>query len=239
MLSAVTEMQSQPSSSYAKNKHQAVRHWLQNIPSASSGNTASPISKSSVIHEVTSPERCTMARSSAAEKSLATLSTSGTIVLFTPVIAIKPCSSSTSSSSSSSKNSASSNTDPFELLGRALSRYHKRIRHVPFHPNVGFTDTHDAFLSQADAVIVVICEPQHHKTDSLGDQIEFAESANDALKESRGSRPLKHPVTLVQCGNSEGSWWPDNSAFETVLHCRTNDVETAQHVARKLFEGRK
>lgn len=228
-LSSTSKMQTQASSSYSKNKHLAVRTWLQDIPSASSGNTASQIFISSVINEVTSIDRCTMARSSAAEKSLATLSSSGTIVLFTPVIAAK----------ATNKNSTSNNTDPFEILGRALSRYHKRIRHVPFHPKIGFTDTHDAFLSQADAVVVVICEPQQHKTESLGDQIEFAENANDALKESMGSRPLKHPVALIQCGNSEGSWWPDNSAFETVMKCRTNDVETAQQVARKLFDGRK
>ncbi|KAM3422603.1 hypothetical protein BST61_g92 [Cercospora zeina] len=162
--------------------------------------------------------------------SLAALASSSTIVLFTPVIAAKAAPSTTPSAT---------NTDPFETLGRALSRHHKRIRHVPYHPKLGFTDTHDAFLSQADAVIVVMCEPVSSKTQSLGDQLEFAENANDALTESVGGKPRKLPVTLIQCGNPDGSSWPDSSAFATVMTCRSYDVETAQQVARKLFEGRK
>ncbi|KAI5367992.1 hypothetical protein Slin15195_G031260 [Septoria linicola] len=221
-------MQTSSTTTYSKNKQVAVRDWLEDIPATFVGNTTfSRVPISSVINKVPSARLCTMARSS--ERSLATLASSGTIVLFTPVVAVK----------ATNKTSSSSNTDPFEILGRALSRYHKRIRHVPYHPKVGFTDTHDAFCSQADAVVVVMCEPAQDKAASLDDQIEFAESANDALKESMGGRPLKHPVALIQCGNFEGGWWPSNSAFETVLKCRTSDTETAQQVARKLFEAKK
>lgn len=221
-------MQASSSSTSPDTKQRAVRNWLDNIPPTFPKATTSHIPISSVINESTPTELCTMTRSSA--QSLSALTSSSTIVLFTPVIAAK---------ASPSKTSSGNNTDPFETLGRALSRHHKRIRHVPYHPKIGFTDTHDAFLSQADAVVVVIAEPASNKTESLGDQIEFAENANAALKESLGGRPLKHPVTLIQCGNSEGNWWPDSSAFETVMKCRSYDVDTAQQVARKLFEGRK
>lgn len=49
--------------------------------------------------------------------------------------------------------------DPFEPLGRALSRHHSRIRHVPYVPSVGMTGTHQAFLEHAAAVVlVVVCK---------------------------------------------------------------------------------
>lgn len=48
--------------------------------------------------------------------------------------------------------------DPFEPLGRALSEHHKRIRHVPYVPNIGITQTHLAFLQCAGAVVVVVCD---------------------------------------------------------------------------------
>ncbi|KAF2454484.1 hypothetical protein BDY21DRAFT_366248 [Lineolata rhizophorae] len=46
--------------------------------------------------------------------------------------------------------------DPFEPLGRALSRHHRRVRHVPFVPRVGLTATHGPFVALAGAVIVVV-----------------------------------------------------------------------------------
>ncbi|KAF2209171.1 hypothetical protein CERZMDRAFT_26699, partial [Cercospora zeae-maydis SCOH1-5] len=162
--------------------------------------------------------------------SLAALASSSTIVLFTPVITPTP---------PPSKASSTANTDPFETLGRALSRHHQRIRHVPYHPKLGFTDTHDAFVSQSDAVVVVMCEPASNRDECLGDQLDFAENAHAALQESRRGKPLKLPVTLIQCGISDGTHWPDCSAFDTVLQCHSYDAETAQHVAKRLFEGKK
>ncbi|RMY72604.1 hypothetical protein D0862_14431 [Hortaea werneckii] len=103
-------------------------------------------------------------------------------------------------------------TDPFESLGKAFAKYHRRIRHVPYVPAVGFTDTHEAFLAQADAVILVSCgggsssEEQHSapiikvestdpKTDDddndptnsiLAKQARFAHDAALALAEMNG-----------------------------------------------------
>lgn len=164
----------------------------------------------------------------ASQKSLANLASSGTIVLFTPVII---------PAGAGKANNTTQSIDPFETLGRALSRYHKRIRHVPYVPSVGFTETHDAFLSQADCVIAVACEPTTQKHQSLGSQIDFAENANEALKESLAAvgRQMKYPLALIQCGDQEGNWWPDTSGFETVLKCRTYDTDMAQTIARKLF----
>lgn len=50
-----------------------------------------------------------------------------------------------------------STSDPFEPLGRAISRSHSRIRHVPYTVSAGLTSTHMAFLSRALAVVLVLC----------------------------------------------------------------------------------
>lgn len=48
-------------------------------------------------------------------------------------------------------------SDPFEPLGRALSRSHPRIRHVPYTISGGLTSTHMTFLNLASAIVLVLC----------------------------------------------------------------------------------
>lgn len=50
-------------------------------------------------------------------------------------------------------------SDPFEPLGRALSRYHAWIRHVPYTAKNGITGTHVGFIKRAAAVVFVISGP--------------------------------------------------------------------------------
>ncbi|MCJ1351129.1 MAG: hypothetical protein MMC33_001111 [Icmadophila ericetorum] len=52
-------------------------------------------------------------------------------------------------------NTTNQSSDPFEPLGRAISRTHPRTRHVPYSLSVGLTTTHFEFLRRAGAVIVV------------------------------------------------------------------------------------
>lgn len=47
-------------------------------------------------------------------------------------------------------------SDPFEPLGRALSRSQPRIRHVPYTMSSGLSATHLEFLNRAEAVILVL-----------------------------------------------------------------------------------
>ncbi|KXT18537.1 hypothetical protein AC579_2258 [Pseudocercospora musae] len=215
--------------SHYHHKNLAVNLWLQDLPSPNPrivhpATYALPQSTITNRH-ICAP--CTMVRAS--EKSLSNLASSGTVLLFTPVVhpagALK----------ATSKTAAHVNIDPFESLGRALSRYHKRIRHVPYVPRVGFTETHDAFLSHADAVIVVMCEPETSKHEGLASQGDFADSANDALKESLCGRPMKYPLIVIQCGNQEGTWWPDASSFDTLIKCRSYDQDMALAIAKRLF----
>ena len=55
-------------------------------------------------------------------------------------------------------------SDPFELLGRALGDHRPRIRHVPFHPACGITESHVHLLRAASLVIVVVSEPLQTST---------------------------------------------------------------------------
>lgn len=48
-------------------------------------------------------------------------------------------------------------SDPFEPLGRALSRSFPRLRHVPYTLSAGLTDVHRPFLQRAAAVVFVLC----------------------------------------------------------------------------------
>ncbi|GAB1725840.1 hypothetical protein NU195Hw_g2565t1 [Hortaea werneckii] len=111
-------------------------------------------------------------------------------------------------------------TDPFEVLGKALSKHHRRIRHVPYVPTVGFTETHEAFLAQADAVILVSCGPDQHspsikvesttKDDSdalLAKQAQFAHDASLALAEMVGDGTERNvPMINFHFGDDQ---WPD------------------------------
>ena len=66
------------------------------------------------------------------------------IVLLSPVVAPIPESSTTTAG------------DPFEPLGRALSRHHSWVRHVPYTPRGGITSTHVAFVKRAAAIVFVV-----------------------------------------------------------------------------------
>ncbi|KAJ9666100.1 hypothetical protein H2201_003778 [Coniosporium apollinis] len=111
-------------------------------------------------------------------EALRTLSVSDVLVLFTPVIPPPPEGSSQSSARDSGQDQA---MDPFEPLGRALSKYHRRVRHVPYVPAVGMTQTHTAFLQRANAVVVVFCHGamQAEDSDSERGQLDFAQTACD------------------------------------------------------------
>ncbi|KAK5137017.1 hypothetical protein LTR08_001026 [Meristemomyces frigidus] len=99
-------------------------------------------------------------------------------------------------------------TDPFEPLGRALAKRYHRIRHVPYLPSVGLTSTHEAFITQADGVVVVTSEPEPKAggrngdaaaalRDCLENQAEFAESVTDNLWASTGAESDTESVPVV------------------------------------------
>ena len=124
--------------------------------------------------------------------------------------------------------------DPFESLGRALSQQHKRIRHVPYVPKIGFTEIHETFVSQADAVFIVICEPDRAKNQSVGNQIEFAESALDALEGKEAS--AAGSLVLVQCGSDEHRP-PVDEAFVNLVETSPYNNDVAELLVQTIFQA--
>ncbi|KAL1648756.1 hypothetical protein SLS58_001935 [Diplodia intermedia] len=97
--------------------------------------------------------------------AIRSLPSSGNLVLFTPVVPPEPDPTPSFGDEGGavhpppySKN-ADAPVDPFEPLGRAMSRHHSRVRHVPYVPSVGMTATHRTFLQHASAIVmVVVCK---------------------------------------------------------------------------------
>ncbi|KAK3696291.1 hypothetical protein LTR37_018027, partial [Vermiconidia calcicola] len=173
------------------------------------------------------PSTCKITRASAANlDALRSLPRAASILLFTPVIV---------PAGREEPVEDHRNMDPFEPFGRALSRHHKRIRHVPYVTKVGFTDVHEGFISQADAVITVVCEPDRGKNESMSDQMDFAEQALDALegKEANAS----HALVLVQCGEDEFRP-PVDASFMNVIESTTYNPEIAKYIAKAIFKAR-
>ena len=194
---------------------------------AASTTTSSIGTVNSIAAEVMMPSDCRITRSSPNNlAALRSLPPAANILLFTPVIV----------PSGRVLGVAKGDTiDPFEVFGRALSQYHRRIRHVPYVAKAGFTEIHEAFISQADAVITVVCEPEHDKLQSMSNQMDFAEQALDALEGKEAS--ASHALVLVQCGEDEYRP-PVDASFMNVIESTTYNAEYAKLIAHAIFRAR-
>ncbi|KAH8797251.1 hypothetical protein F5884DRAFT_255234 [Xylogone sp. PMI_703] len=47
-------------------------------------------------------------------------------------------------------------SDPFEALGKAITRKHNRVRHIPYK-NQRLTDTHSGFINLNESRIIILC----------------------------------------------------------------------------------
>jgi len=146
------------------------------------------------------------------------LGPSATLLLFTPVTTpfgySAPGKADAKHVQAASTPKARINTDPFEMLGRAFSKFHRRIRHVPYVPRVGFTETHDLFLREADAVIVVTYMPEEPADTgasspcstasvSITNQARFTEHAADALEDVERIVPMLN----LHFGDDDDEQW--------------------------------
>ncbi|MCJ1378743.1 hypothetical protein MMC17_001842 [Xylographa soralifera] len=77
-------------------------------------------------------------------------------------------------------------SDPFEPLGRALSRSQPRIRHVPYTLSSGLSPTHLAFLGRVAAVVLVLATTTSVLADA---QIEIWNDVEGNLSEMEVNRP--------------------------------------------------
>ena len=88
-------------------------------------------------------------------------------------------------------------SDPFEPLGRALSRSQPRIRHVPYTLSSGLSATHLAFLDRVTAVVLVLATTTSVLADA---QIEIWTDVEKNLSEMEVNRQ-KTARLIVSAGN--------------------------------------
>lgn len=158
--------------------------------------------------------------------SLQSLPPTSLVLLLTPVLAPAYMENSTLDSNT---------TDPFEAFGRELSKHHHRLRHVPYLPGVGMTDTHIAFIEQAAAVIVVICEPED--SDDMEQSIEYQQSfANDVLARREALTDDDHetPFVLVRFEHKDSEDVDDE--YSNVLRAPALTRQASAKAARLLFK---
>ncbi len=170
---------------------------------------------------------CKIVRSTEANLSeFRSLAPQANILLFTPVT-VPPLHPQT--------NKVGWHIDPFEVLGKAFSKHHKRVRHVPYVTRFGFTDIHQAFLTQADAVVVVLCEPVRSQAESLRHQMMFVAATLKALELEQADGPRK--LFVVSCGDEQLRPYL-HGGYQNVLKCGMYSDTMAKEIAKTLFQGK-
>lgn len=114
-------------------------------------------------------------------------------------------------------------SDPFEPLGRALAKYHPRVRHVPYIPRNGITETHVVHIRLAALVIFVISGPPCHGQPS---QVGLAEITKSLCEQK--------PHVVVCCCKMKDVGALDKS-FSTVIEAPGFAPATMEAVADILF----
>ncbi|MCJ1375472.1 hypothetical protein MMC20_006708 [Loxospora ochrophaea] len=96
--------------------------------------------------------------------------------------------------------SPTSHSDPFEPLGRFLTRSHPRIRHVPYTLSKGLTSTHLAFLQRVDAVVLVFANTSSVLAEA---QEEVWDNVENVLRtmENQGDGKTSIPRVVVGAGD--------------------------------------
>lgn len=98
--------------------------------------------------------------------------------------------------------------DPFEPLGRALERSHRRIRHVPYTVSAGVTSTHMVFLDRASAIVLVLRNSSSAFTEA---QDEFTSIVRQVLQHRDASVSNEKAIRKVVLGAGDprdlkGDW---------------------------------
>ncbi|KAK0352018.1 hypothetical protein LTR91_021803 [Friedmanniomyces endolithicus] len=129
-------------------------------------------------------------------------------------------------------------TDPFEMLGIALSKQHSRVRHVPYVPSVGFTDTHDHFLEKAHAVLVVSCEPTISAGASPGTDLEFtlAKQAEFVGCVATELEESGRQVPMVNLSFGGDEWENQVPTYSRIWVGEKYDAESVVNVVKLVFD---
>ncbi|KAF2463627.1 uncharacterized protein BDR25DRAFT_107321 [Lindgomyces ingoldianus] len=148
------------------------------------------------------------------------------IILFTPVVPHPP------------STELQRDMDPFEPLGRSLSKRHRRIRHVPYVPSRGITPTHIDFLSSAGSVVVVVCTTENVTVQStLGydDQTKFARDITRKVQEDKTLTSVSLLLLLIT--NGAGSQVHEDGVreFPALITCSSYTPAALEDAARVIF----
>lgn len=100
----------------------------------------------------------------------------------------------------------SSTSDPFEPLGRALSRSHSRIRHVPYTVSAGLTSTHMAFLNRASAVVLVLCNSSSAFVEAQEEFVDSVRRVVYRLDSIEGANIRKIAIAAGDPRDMKGNW---------------------------------
>ncbi|KEQ99216.1 hypothetical protein AUEXF2481DRAFT_36535 [Aureobasidium subglaciale EXF-2481] len=157
--------------------------------------------------------------SSSSLKTLSGLPTDQLVILLTPAIP-----------------STDGNEDPFECLGRALSKRHARVRHVPFVAKVGLTDLHAAWIRKAGAIIVVNCDPtlmiDTKAATNMSSQIKVAADVSEIAHDLHGNSQI--PLSYFYISPSAAA--PTNmSGYDNVVVCFSYSIANMEKAAAMLI----
>ncbi|ORY17973.1 hypothetical protein BCR34DRAFT_474016 [Clohesyomyces aquaticus] len=148
------------------------------------------------------------------------------IILFTPVVPHPP------------STELERDMDPFEPLGRALSKRHRRIRHVPYLPSRGITQTHIDFLSSAGAVVVVVCTTENVVAQSAAgydEQTKFARDITKRVEEDRTLVSVSLLLLLITNGATSQIHEEGMQEFPALITCNNYTPTALEDAARVMF----
>ncbi|KAF2770766.1 hypothetical protein EJ03DRAFT_350061 [Teratosphaeria nubilosa] len=219
--------------------------------SSSKKPTKTASTKTPVKSETPRPTGLTrLAQHSAGTTALARLrdlSSSAVLVLFTPLMVPSGFNSRDQAVAKTSQvRSKKLDTDPFEMLGIALSKQHPRVRHVPYVPTVGFTQTHHVFAMKADALLVVAAQPDSLGKGSDGEsstskdaylalQADFITKVSEALEEA--GRHENVPIIALRFG--EDALPLETVNYKDIWAGEAYSKESVQQITQLLFGSKR
>ncbi|KAK3944128.1 hypothetical protein QBC46DRAFT_375433 [Diplogelasinospora grovesii] len=121
-------------------------------------------------------------------------------------------------------NPANISMDPFEPLGRAMAAHHPWIRHVPYLPRNGITDTHIVHINLAKLVVFVISGPPRH-----------GQMSQVVLAEMSRSHCEHRPHIIVACCDIR-ELGPLETSFTTVIQLPSYSPIELETAANLLFQ---
>jgi hypothetical protein len=195
--------------------------------------------------------------SSSSLRTLSNLPTDQLVILFTPAIPLNNDDSQTQAARHVGAGAGAGGggyQDPFEYLGRALSKRHARVRHVPFVAKVGLTDLHAAWMRKAGAIVVVNCDPSllvdikgssTNTNTNMSLQATFATEVSEVLQSvcggaaaaaaSSSSSETDKPLSCIHISSSSASAAQSTRGYDNLILCSSYSTANMEKAASMLM----